>query len=200
MSYFNNNKWWVIMVVILVVLNAATLTIFFIERSKGVMTAPMHQRGGNTKDYLNKELGFDSVQQIKYEQLITEHRQQNIEIRAEIRHAKDSFFALLSDSATLDTAIKKAAIRVANIQQQMDVLTFFHFKKIRSVCNAQQRVKFDSVIKNAVKMMAPPSMQMPPPPPQNGKNFRPPYPPPPDGERMQPPPPKNVKNVPPPTQ
>ena len=206
MNYFNKTKWWAIAVIALIVLNAATLTIFWVERKSNHDLPQKQENRGVTASYLTKELAFDSIQQLQYNQLVLKHRQSTRQIRKEIRNAKDAFFELLSDSSITDDAIKAASKRVSDIEQQLDILTFNHFKEVRTICNAEQKKKFDSIIKNAVQMMAPPPAPMLhndslrhgnyqsesdmgpdfPPHSRNGERREPP----PDGQR--PPPPPNI--------
>jgi hypothetical protein len=153
MNYFNNTKWWAIAVILLIVLNTATLTIFWIERKSNNHLSPKHENKGAAASYLIKELAFDSMQQLQYNQLIQEHRQRTRQIRREVRNAKDAFFELLIDSSITDDIVRTAALRVSNIEQQLDILTYNHFKKVRTICNTEQKKKFDSIIKNAVQMM-----------------------------------------------
>ena len=204
MNYFNNTKWWAIVVITLIFLNAITLTIFWVERKSNHNLIPKQENRGATSFYLNKELAFDSMQQLQYNQLVIEHRQVTRQMRSEIRNAKDAFFELLSDSTIIDDSIKKVSMGVSNIEQQLDILTFNHFKNVRTICNAEQKKKFDSIIKNAVQMMAPPPAPMLrndslrngnyqsesdmgpdfPPHSRNGERREPP----PDGQRPPPPP------------
>ena len=204
MNYFNKTKWWAIAVIALIVLNATTLTIFWVERKSNHDLPPKQENRGATASYLTKELAFDSIQQLQYNQLVLKHRQSTRQIRKEIRNAKDAFFELLSDSSISDDSIKAASKRVSDIEQQLDILTFNHFKEVRTICNAEQKKKFDSIIKNAVQMMAPPPAPMLhndslgngnyqsesdmgpdfPPHSRNGERREPP----PDGQRPPPPP------------
>ena len=190
MSYFNNNRWWVLAVVLLLLLNTFTLTIFWIERKNDDRQPPPQNSRNGAKAYLIKELNFDSLQQQAYTKLIEQHQQRTNELRLQIRDAKDAFFSLLGDSAATEDAIAKAAKYAVETEQQLDMLTFNHFKSIRSLCNAEQKKKFDSVIKSAVRMMAPQ-------PPQNaGRDFPPLQ----DNKHMGPPPPNDEHRPPPPRQ
>lgn len=168
MNYFNDNKWRAIVVALLVVLNTIALTVFWIERkSNNVQFPPQDNRIG-AKDYLIKELGLDSLQRLQYDELINQHRQRTNEMHLHVRDAKDSFFALLNDSTITESTVKKASLRAAETEQQIDMQTFNHFKNIRSICNAQQQKKFDSIIRNAVKMMEPAQHRPQRPPPNDG--------------------------------
>ena len=188
MNYFNNNKWWAIVVALLVILNTITLTVFWIERKANNVQLLQPDKRSGTKDYLIKELGLDSIQRLQYDELIHQHQQRTNEIRLHVRDAKDSFFALISDSTIAESTIAKASLYAAETEQQMDMETFNHFKNIRSICNAQQQKKFDSIIKNVVKMMGPNEQRPQRPPPNDDNHFRLDGPPPQDGEQREPPP------------
>lgn len=206
MNYFNNNKWWAIAVISLIILNAVTLTTFWIERKSNHDLPPKQENKGGAASYLTKELAFDSMQRLQYDELVVEHRQRTRQIRREVRNAKDAFFELLSDSSCTDDVIKKGALQVSNIEQQLDILTFNHFKKVRTICNAEQKKKFDSIIKNAVQMMGP---QAPPSPMLRNDSLRnrnhlndgeprPDFPPPPRNDAQREPPPDGQRPLPPP--
>ncbi len=192
MSYFNNNKWWAIIVGLLIVLNTATLTFFWFERKNNTAQLPPQNNRGGARAYLTKELALDSLQQLEYFKLLEQHQQQTREIKLQIRDAKDAFFSLLANSAASTQTIDEAAKHAVEVEQKLDILTFNHFKSIRTICNATQQKKFDTIIKNAVKMMGP--MQRPQgPPPHGGKGF----PPPEDGNRQGfPPPQQESQNLP----
>lgn len=190
MSYFNNNKWWAIIVVLLIVLNTATLTFFWFERKNNSAQLPPQNNRGGARAYLTKELALDSLQQLEYAKLLEQHQQQTREIKTQIRDAKDAFFSLLANSATSAETINQAAKHAVEVEQQLDILTFNHFKDIRAICNTTQQKKFDIIIKNAVKMMGPQQRPLEP-PPHGGKGF-----PPPQGGNGQglPPPPQEEQN------
>ena len=185
MSYFNNNKWWAIIVGLLIVLNTATLTFFWFERKNNlIQLSPQNNRNG-ARAYLTKELALDSLQQLQYTKLIEQHQQQVNELRLQIHDAKDAFFSLLANSATSAETINEAAKHAVEVEQQLDMLTFNHFKDIRAICNITQQKKFDDIIKNAVKMMGPQQRPLEP-PPHGGKGFPPPQDG--NGQRFPPPP------------
>ena len=47
------------------------------------------------------------------------------------------------------------AIESANWLTKIELTTFYDFKKIRSICNAEQQKKFDEIIGEAFRMMGP---------------------------------------------
>ncbi|MEO7530496.1 MAG: hypothetical protein ABIS69_03765 [Sediminibacterium sp.] len=163
MSYFNRNKWWALAFLLLIALNIATLTAFWLLRDKRPGPMPVAQSG--VVEFLSKELGFDSVQKEKLIQLYVAHQEKMQQVRKNNREAKDAFFNLLQKQDTPDSIIEKAAKEAAKYDSETDVLTFHHFQQIRNLCSETQKKKFDSVIQEVLRMIAPrPGRQQQPPP------------------------------------
>jgi len=188
MSYFNRNKWTAIAFLVLIALNIITLSTLWImhereaERPNGKQPALV--------DFLVKELGLDSAQKKKLIVLQDEHRQQMQAIRRYNRDAKNAFFDLLQQEDLSDTALATAAKEAVRYDAETDMLTFRHFQQIRALCNPEQKVKFESVIRQVLRMMAPPPPGRPqggPPPGRNGEKQGGP---PPGEEGQAPPPPR----------
>lgn len=120
---------------------------------------------GGAIAFLVKELKLDSVQQ---EQLLVfrdEHRSATQDIKKKNREAKEVFFSLLEREGITETEIDKAATLSAKYDAELAKITFAHFKKIRSICTAEQQKKFDEIIHEVLRMLAGPQG---PPPPRNG--------------------------------
>jgi protein CpxP len=185
MSYFDRNKWWALAFVLLVALNVATLATFWIVKEKNA--PPRMAHGSGVTDFLVKELGLDSAQEQKLVLLREEHQQKIMETRKGNREAKDALFALLQQSGAADSVIEKAAKNAAAFDTQLDLLTFRHFQQVRNLCTEMQKKKFDEVIQEVLRMIAPPPPgrpQGPPPPRREGDG--PPLP----GDDHRPPPPQ----------
>ncbi len=155
MNYFNKNKWWLIAVIVLMAINTATLTIFWLERKGQGLLLGGKPKGAEAQTFLVKELVLDSAQQVQYLELVKAHRKSTNDIKRELKNAKDAFFSLLGDSTASEVTIKQAADNTSTVEIQLDLLTFNHFKQIRSICTPTQQAKFDSIIKTAVRMMGP---------------------------------------------
>jgi protein CpxP len=180
MNYFDRNKWWAIAFILLVALNIATLSTFWLMKEK---RAPATGPRPAVTEFLVKELGLDSLQKKELEKLREEHQQKVMDIRKNNRDAKDAFFALLKQPGITDSAVDKAAQTAALYDAQLDILTFRHFRQIRNICTDAQKKKFDQVIQEVLRMIAPPPGK-PQGPPMRGD--RPP--PPSDGHEPPPPP------------
>ena len=62
------------------------------------------------------------------------------------------------------------------IKEKEELVIFYHFKKVRAICDATQKPKFDKIVKEAAKMMGPRQHEGPgpPPPPRMGDGQGPP--------------------------
>lgn len=179
MSYFNRNKWWAIAFLLLIALNVATLGTFWLVKERRNDPPPQQQSG--VVSFLVQELSFDSIQKQKLVNLVNAHRQRIREVRKNSRDAKDAFFSMLKENEIADSAIENAAKESAHYDAETDVLTFKHFRDIRNLCTPAQKEKFDQIIQQVLRMLAPPQPGKPQGPPHDG--------PPPGEEGQRPPPP-----------
>jgi protein CpxP len=172
---FNRNKWLTIGFLVLVAMNIATLGAFWILKDKK-SGPPAGMRNGVT-EFLIKELQLDSAQQLRFRELVAEHRQGMNDIRKDNRQAKDSFFELLKQPNIDEASLAKAAAAANLPDQRMEMITFRHFQQLRAICNETQKAKFDEIIHEVLRMNAP-GNQPPPPPPGARGHFPPDGPPP----------------------
>ena len=190
MNNFTNNRWLTVIILLLLTANIATLTILWV-----------HHRGGNREDnkllpppgrqvfeFLSNELKLDSTQRAAYRKLRDEHQAGQKTIQDSIGKAKDAFFALLQQSNIDDATVQAAAKKASDTQQQLEILTFRHFQKLRAICNPEQQKKFDTIIQDVLRRMAPPKNRLGPPPGRHGEG--PGRFPPPDGPPGDEPPPQ----------
>lgn len=195
MNYFARNKWAAIIILLLVALNIATVTSFFLLRSRPP------GRGANQSgamEFLVKELGFDSMQKQKLMVFKQDHRSKMEEVRRKNKEVKEALFDLLKNTDTPDSVIEKAANASVIYDVQAEIITFKHFQQIRSLCNEEQKKKFDAVIQQVLHMLAPQPGGPPQGPPRGPGGEHPDGPPPPaDGQR---PPPPDAQRPPPPHQ
>ena len=173
MSYFSRNKWWALAFMLLIALNVATLATFWLVREKNAPSRSGSRAG--VTDFLVKELGLDSAQKRKLVLLREEHQQKIMGIRKGNREAKDALFNLLRQPDAPDSTVENAAKNAAAFNVQVDLLTFRHFQQVRGLCTETQKKKFDQVIQEVLRMIAPaPGRQQGPPPPRREGDGPPP--------------------------
>lgn len=178
MNHTSKNRLLTWLVIILVLANIATITMFWLNRPKH----PADMPGGRPKDFLVKELKLDAKQQEQLEVLVKEHRAAAEALRLKIKDGKESFFELLKQPGVSDSAKQAAAKAISAHTEELDLLTFNHFQKIRALCNADQQKKFDSILQQVTNMIAQPR-------PPGGPGGPPPGAP--DGKRGDGPPPQD---------
>jgi periplasmic protein CpxP/Spy len=154
----NKPKTWLIIVVVLLLVNTAVLALLWFDK-KDTHAAPP---GGTAKDFLTRELDLTPAQQKQFEALRHEHQQAVQSAMEGMKDLKDSFFAKISlpqvDSASLDAL----TARMGEKERRRDLATFYHFRALRAILDAQQQKKFDGILKEVLRMMGGP--HRPPPP------------------------------------
>lgn len=159
------NKFLIGLVIILIVANIASIAIFW---TKDFKPATMQQRA-TPAEFLIKELQLTEVQKQQFETLKKEHQEAAGTLRKEVKDAKEELFDMLKTGSVPDT-VKQAAVRKISMHtEELDLVTFNHFEKVRAICNPTQQKRFDEIIKEVTKMIG----QQGPPKPGGG---RPPQP------------------------
>jgi len=183
MKNFTNNP--LLSIIILLLLTANIVSLVFLWTQKGGdkerREMPPPGGGGQVFEFVSNELKLDSTQREAYRKLRDEHQAAQKPLQDSIRKAKDAFFSLLQQAAAPDSLIQAGSKRTRDAEQQLDMLTFRHFQKLRAICNADQQKKFDEIIQDVLRRMAPPRRQGPPPGregegPGPGGDHRPPPP------------------------
>lgn len=189
-----------IVTILLVALMLGNIITLYLVWRKSAVAAPAGQNGpsnppdrrGAAAQFLIKELGLDSVQQAAYRELMKAHQAEVGTLREQANQKRDAFFEQIKTEGQPDSLLlKKLSQEAAEAQWQMNLQTLAHFRKVRALCRPDQKIKFDQVIQQALRMMGPPPGGGGPPP----GHGRPPGAgpgregPPPPGEKRPPPPP-----------
>ncbi|MEO0039007.1 MAG: hypothetical protein RIQ59_2218 [Bacteroidota bacterium] len=192
----NNVKFLKSILLILLLVNVATIGFIWI-------TKPPRTSGNETAaSFLSNELSFNAKQEEQFEDLQSSFLEKREDLRHENKENFDLYFELLQNPKVDSASVKKASKAIISIKEKEEIALFYHFQKVRALCNESQKQKFDEIIKEAARMMGPPSRgdrQGPPPPPGMGDGQSSPprcdrydMPPPPNSMDIQcAPPPKN---------
>ena len=138
-----NNKIVAWLIGVLILANIATLTFFWVGHL-------INQRNNSPKEFLAKKLNFSSNQKNAYFKLAKEHNESAQTIREQIKLEKETLFQLLKSENINDSIRNEMAFRVSKSIQSLDILTFEHFRKVRTICNEEQKPKFDEIIQKMV--------------------------------------------------
>ena len=162
MSNNSTGRWITIIALVLVTANVVSLVFLWTKRPTQEM-GEKRPMGPNERpfEYLNHELKFDSVQREQYRKLRDEHQATVRPLRDSIRKTKDAFFALLNSETGNDSLVMQRSRLIASLEEQLNMTTFRHFQKVRLICTAEQKKKFDELIQEVLRRMGPPRRQGP---------------------------------------
>lgn len=142
------------LVAVLVVVNIALMATIWVKKDAAV--APPQR--GDAKEYLVKTLSLNKAQVEDFDSLRNEHFKKIAEYKQAMRFVKDRLFSLLNEKDTnrintqITTYLKE---KIGDIQANIDVETFQHFYRLRSLLNEQQKQKFDSTIQDVLRTLDP---------------------------------------------
>lgn len=146
---------WTIVVVVLVCANSVILFMMWNQRQHEPHPMPPRMETHmEVKDFLIKELTLTPKQVIQFDTLRTMHRKSMDSLNEKTHQLKDSLFAYLSKPATPAAVSNSIIQKIGNTSASIDAATFDHLKKLRSLLNADQQKKFDSIIMRVLHMMA----------------------------------------------
>jgi Spy/CpxP family protein refolding chaperone len=142
----NNTKFLKVVIMLLLLINISAIAFMWFNRP---------QPKDNIGDFFAKELHFTDKQKEQFNVLRDEHRQQRQSLKALDKEKHDAYFDLIKNTAIDSTAIKKAITELLKIKEKEELGTFSHFQKVRAICDETQKEKFDKIIGEATRMMAP---------------------------------------------
>ncbi len=151
MSYFYKSRFQLTLIFSLVLLNLGTLTFMWLNRP------PMHGRPGgqreNAGEFLIEKVGFNPDQREQYRSMREDHRQFTRSIEDSIGFYKNSLFKSLPKGDLSEA--ERISENIARLHKKIEISTFDHFVEVRNLCTSEQVPKFDAVIEEVLKMMAP---------------------------------------------
>jgi hypothetical protein len=149
---FDKVKLLTTLVVLLLLINVATIASIwrFIDPAHLRMMPPPPP---GPKEFIISKLGLDEDQQKVFEELRKEHFEQMISLRDQIRGEKDAMYDQLKGNNP-DTAITYQHIaKIMQYEERLEKITFEHFRKVREICNDEQKQHFDAIIDQVVHMV-----------------------------------------------
>lgn len=169
-TFYSKNKWVGVITSVLLIANIVTLIMLWAGNKPNTrpdkwMPPP---GGGPAFEFVVKELGMTEQQQEAYSRLRDEHQQQVRPLSDSLAASKKEYFALLKDSSISDSLLFKFSGKTVELQQQLELVHFRHFQKIRALCTSSQQQKFDNIIQEILRRFGgprPPHKNGPPPHP-----------------------------------
>jgi hypothetical protein len=154
------NRNLLIIIGVLLLTNIGVL-VYFLGQKKPAKPATSHNERERIgiADMLQKEVGFTDEQTARYKQLKEKQKETIRPMYDDMRKTKDSLFRLLSYPETPDSLVDKVTDAIARKQKALDLQTFQHFKRVRTICTPEQLEKYDSMVLRMFRKMGKPSRQ-----------------------------------------
>lgn len=146
MKQFTQNKLLVLLVAILLIANLALMFYFFVFRNEHKTDSSSSRP---VSDFVQKQLGFNSDQVARFQQLRDEHKQAVRPIIDDIKKLKDSLYNLLQTPQD-DSVAVNLIDKIGERQKDWELMIFHHFQKMRAICDSSQLPKFDSLVHRMV--------------------------------------------------
>jgi Spy/CpxP family protein refolding chaperone len=126
---------------------------------------PPMPEGGPAKMII-EELRLNPEQIKAFEKLKDEHHSAIVDLQKKGRELRDGLFDLLKQEQTDSSEVKRRMSEIGENQVAIEKVTFDHFQKVRQLCDAEQKKRFDAMINDVLHRMAGPHRErdMPPPP------------------------------------
>ncbi len=150
------NRNLLIIITVLLLTNIGMLAYFLGQKKNTKPCPPAEAARVGVAEMLQKEVGFTDEQTVKYKEMKEMQKARIRPMYDNMRKAKDSLFRLLSFPGTPDSLISKAADVIANQQKEIDMETFNHFKRVRTLCTPGQETNFDSMVIRMFRKMGKP--------------------------------------------
>src|SRR5688500_8203977 len=147
------NRNLLIIIGVLLLTNIAVLVYFLGQKRSTKSSSHSEKDRGGIADMLQKEVGFNDEQTAQYKQLKEKQKETIRPMYDDMRKTKDSLFKLLSYPETNDSLLNKIADAIAQKQKALDLQTFNHFKRVRTLCTPEQQPKYDSMILRMFRKM-----------------------------------------------
>jgi len=148
MKTIRKNKLLIWFFVLLLLANIVTLSIFWIGRMNN--NSAQDRQG---IEFLIARLKFDKTQQEQFEVLVAEHRSLSRKLRKEIGQSKEEMFSLIKSDQITESMMQAAVKKVSAKTETLDRVTLDHFKKVRAICNDEQKQKFDEILDQLTRIM-----------------------------------------------
>jgi periplasmic protein CpxP/Spy len=148
------NNWLKYLVAIALIINAATLIFFWFNRPRGGEGKPQSRPAR----VLIEALKMEGKQEAIFKQLREQHHQAHDSLLAGIAAQRQILYS--QKQVANDTVLQQ----IGRLQQQIERVTFDHFKEVRKICTPEQQAQLDVLLEKTVQNILTPKDKKPPPP------------------------------------
>ena len=127
-----------------------------------------NRKNGPERSFLMEQLQFSDTQKEQFIEFDNAHRNVMMRIDRNVKEQKDVLFnSFQKENFNIDSLTNVIGL----LEGKKEAEVFIFFSKVRTLCNSNQTIKFDKIIKKALKRgdrKPPKDRRMPP--PENGKH------------------------------
>lgn len=163
------DRFLIIVIIILFVLNLFTLGYVIMgreghpppdkemvgPRGPGDMD-PNRKNPGRPDEVIINRLKLNKDQVLQFENLKDEHRKQTEDLQFASKKLHDEYFGLLKSDTPDTVKASQLLVELGKNQQQLDKVTFEHFRKIKDICDKDQKQLFNIFIDEISGSFKPP--------------------------------------------
>jgi Spy/CpxP family protein refolding chaperone len=140
----NKDNFYRFVIIALLLLNSATLAFMWFAKD-GEPKGDGH-RPPRPDQLIKERLALDDAQSMQFDGFKHEHHSAMVDLQIESSDLHQTLFALLK-APVIDTASRDSIItQIQELSRQKELITFEHFRQVRSILNDDQQTKFDAFV------------------------------------------------------
>lgn len=151
-----NFKFLIIIVILLVIINCVLLGSLWFTKYHMAGPPPPIGLPERANDYLIRELKMTPAQVKQYDAMKKQHFEATKKLNDQNRLLRDEFFENIKTPVLNKAVIDSLQKKISANSVTLDTTTLFHFRKLRTILNDEQKTKFDKIVQNALHMMGGP--------------------------------------------
>lgn len=143
-------KWFAILLLLLNLI----LIVFSVKPFSGKRGGAKPAEHEGPANYIIESLKFNKEQEAAFHKLKQAHRDSMQILNKRGRDLREILFEGLENDQQVNNP-EQIMSEIGKNQQQIERLTYHHFEEVKKLCNAEQKVIFNSIIQEVLKRMGP---------------------------------------------
>ncbi|MEI6575217.1 MAG: periplasmic heavy metal sensor [Bacteroidota bacterium] len=147
MDIFAQKKLLIRLVIVLALLNVLSIGVFLWKGCRRDAPSPPRANQKDLSEILVKELKLNEKQAEQIKMLRSDFIEKEKVLVQKIRTGRDSMNVIMFNESANDSQLKDLARRIADNEYQMELLRISQAQSLREICNAEQLVKFQGMVR-----------------------------------------------------
>ncbi|MGK7371639.1 MAG: Spy/CpxP family protein refolding chaperone [Candidatus Halalkalibacterium sp. M3_1C_030] len=145
MDYNKKYRWAMAGFLVMLFLNIAIISGIWIFRPGGHFMGREGAGQFRMQRFIEQELNLSEDQKQAFRELRRDHIRETRNIHRDIRIYRRSLFGLLQNEEVNVKKVDSLSKALGEAQRAMEKATYEHFAELRSICDDQQKEKFDRI-------------------------------------------------------